>query len=193
MDEKIELSPVQAFLILLLGSRNYEPVKGKTWLQKEMFLISQNTGLKEEVYFEPHFYGPYSETVDAELENLEILGLAASKGNGEIALTEKGKEVYVTILKIASAEKLELIKEIKEELNDLNEDELLAYIYFSFPETTKEAVRFENIKHKRVKLAMNLYEKEKVSLGKAAEIAGIDIKAFMDEIRRKGLKVPLSR
>lgn len=191
MDEKMELSPVQAFLILLFGSRNYEPVKGKTWLQKEMFLIAKNSELKEEVYFEPHFYGPYSETVDTELENLEILGLAA--GNGEIALTEKGKALYAALLKIASPEKLLLIEEIKEELNDLSEDELLAYIYFGFPETTKEAVRFENIKKKRVKLAMRLYEKEKVSLGKASEIAGMDIKGFMDYLRRKGLKVALSR
>lgn len=191
MDEKVmELSPVQAFLILLLGSRNHEPVRGKTWLQKEMFLIAKNTGLKEEVYFEPHFYGPYSETVDSELENLEILGLAAE--NGEIKLTEKGKDLYAALLKIASIEKLELIEEIKEELNNLNEDELLAYIYFSFPETTKEAVRFENIEKKRVKLAMSLYEKEKVSLGKASEIAGMDIKGFMDYLRHKGLKVPLS-
>jgi len=190
MRGKMDFSPVQAFLILLLGSRNGEPVKGKTWLQKEMFLITKNTGLKEEVYFEPHFYGPYSETVDTELENLEILGLAAE--NGEIRLTGKGKEVYANLLKIASPEKLGLIGEIKEELNDLDEDELLAYIYFSYPETTKEAVRFENIKRKRVKLAVRLYAKEKVSLGKASEIAGMNIKAFMDEIRHKGLKVPLS-
>jgi predicted HTH domain antitoxin len=191
MRGKMDFSPVQAFLILLLGSRNGEPVRGKTWLQKEMFLIAKNTGLKEEVYFEPHFYGPYSETIDTELENLQILELVAE--NGEIRLTGKGKEVYANLLKIASTEKLELIKEVKEELNDLNEDELLAYIYFSFPETTKEAVRFENIERKRAQLAISLYEKEKVSLGKASEIAGMDIKAFMDEIRRKGLKVPLSR
>jgi len=190
MRGKMDFSPVQAFLILLLGSRNGEPVKGKTWLQKEMFLITKNTGLKEEVYFEPHFYGPYSETIDTELENLEILGLAAE--NGEIRLTGKGKEVYANLLKIASHEKLGLIGEIKEELNDLDEDELLAYIYFSYPETTKEAARFENIKRKRVKLAVRLYAKEKVSLGKASEIAGMNIKAFMDEIRHKGLKVPLS-
>lgn len=191
MRGKMDFSPVQAFLILLLGSRNGEPVRGKTWLQKEMFLIAKNTGLKEEVYFEPHFYGPYSETIDTELENLQILELVAE--NGEIRLTGKGKEAYANLLKIASTEKLELIKEVKEELNDLNEDELLAYIYFSFPETTKEAVRFENIERKRAQLAISLYEKEKVSLGKASEIAGMDIKAFMDEIRRKGLKVPLSR
>ena len=190
MRGKMDFSPVQAFLILLLGSRNGEPVKGKTWLQKEMFLITKNTGLKEEVYFEPHFYGPYSETIDTELENLEILGLAAE--NGEIRLTGKGKEVYANLLKIASHEKLGLIGEIKEELNDLDEDELLAYIYFSYPETTKEAARFENIKRKRVKLAVRLYAKEKVSLGKASEIAGMNIKAFTDEIRHKGLKVPLS-
>jgi len=187
----MELSPVQAFLILLLGSRNYEPVKGKTWLQKEMFLIAKNTTLKEVVLFEPHFYGPYSETIEVELENLAILGLIV--GDGEIRLTDKGEGAYSDLLKVVSREKLELIEGVKEELNDLSEDELLAYIYFSFPETTREAVRFENIKKKRVKLALNLYEKGKVSLGKASEIAGMSTKRFIDYLRAVGLEVLLSR
>jgi uncharacterized protein YwgA len=187
----MELSPVQAFLILLVGSRNSEPVKGKTWLQKEMFLITKNTSLKNELYFEPHFYGPYSETVEVELENLAILELI--KADGEIRLTHKGEEAYSDLLKVVSREKLELIEEVKEELNDLSEDELLAYIYFSFPETTKEAVRFENIKKKRIKLALNLYEKGKVSLGKASEIAGMSTKSFIDYLRDAGLEVLLSR
>ena len=190
MDGMRNLSPVQAFMILLSGGRDYEPIKGKTWLQKEMFLLTKNTRLKEEIYFEPHFYGPYSETVDIELENLEIMGMIEE--NREIRLTNVGKKVYEKLLEITSEEKLGLISEIKEELNDLTEDELLAYIYFSFPETTKEAVKLENIKKNRAKLAVNLYKKGKVSIGMAAEISGMDIKSFMDRLRTMGVKIPLS-
>ena len=55
MDGMMNLSPVQAFMILLLGGREYEPIKGKTGLQQEMFLLTKNTRLTEENYLEPHF------------------------------------------------------------------------------------------------------------------------------------------
>ena len=190
MDEEIELSPVQAFMILLAGVRNRKHIKGKTWLQKEMFLIAKNTKLKEMLDFEPHLYGPYSETVDVELENLEVMGLLEEKGN--IQLTEEGRKYYKKISEKASRQILDLISEIKEELNDLSEDELLAYIYFSFPETTEEAVRLEKIMKNRVKLAIRLYKKGKVSIGKAADIADMDVKSFMDYLRSKEIKIPLS-
>jgi predicted HTH domain antitoxin len=59
-------------------------------------------------------------------------------------------------------------------------------------ETTKEAVKLENIKKNRVKLAVNLYKKGKVSIGMAAEISGRDIKSFMDLLITMGVKIPLS-
>jgi len=190
MDEEIELSPVQAFMILLAGVRNRKHIKGKTWLQKEMFLIAKNTKLKEMLDFEPHLYGPYSETVDVELENLEVMGLLEENGNSQ--WTEEGRKYYKKISEKASRQILDLISEIKEELNDLSEDELLAYIYFGFPETTEEAVRLEKIMKNRVKLAIRLYKKGKVSIGKAADIADMDVKSFMDYLRSKEIKIPLS-
>ncbi len=190
MNEEIELSPSQAFMILLAGARNEEHIKGKTWLQKEMFLIAKNTMLKEVLDFEPHLYGPYSETVDVELENLEVMGLLEENGN--IQLTEEGRKYYKKISEKASRQILDLISEIKEELNDLSKDELLAYIYFGFPETTEEAVRLEKIMKNRVKLAIRLYKKGKVSIGKAADIADMDVKSFMGYLRSKEIKIPLS-
>ncbi len=48
-DEELDISPVQAYILLLAGARNGEPIKGKKWLQAEMYLLSKNTKLGEEV------------------------------------------------------------------------------------------------------------------------------------------------
>jgi len=51
-----DLSPLQALMLLLLNANKGEPIKGKTWLQKEMFLLVHNTGKDEIIQgaqFEP--------------------------------------------------------------------------------------------------------------------------------------------
>jgi len=78
---------------------------------------------------------------------------------------------------------------IKSELNDLTEDELLGFIYFTFPEMTIESVKFEKIKPKRMNIALSLYAKSKISLGKALEIAGMNIDTFIKEAKLKGIQI----
>jgi len=185
------LNPVQAYLILLLGAKNYEPVRGKVWLQKEMFLIVRNVEkLRDEVDYEPYFIGPYSETVDVAVEQAENMRLIKSTEEGFV-LTDLGKKIFKKLVEMARKETLELVEEVKSELNDLDEDELLAYIYFTFPEMAKESRKIEEIKKRRVPLAIRLYKKGKISLSKAAEIAGMSIKSFMDVLRKKGVLIPL--
>jgi len=185
-----ELNPFQALLLLLMGIDN-KPVKGRTWLQKEMFLIVNNIeGMGEISQYEPHHYGPYSELIEIQLENLKSYGLIFE--NKEITLTREGKLLFQELLKMSSPELLELISEIKKDLNDLTQDELLAYIYFAFPEMTKESRVIDKIRKKRLKLAISLYKKGKVSLSKAAEIAGKPLPEFMRLLRQKKMKIPLS-
>jgi len=169
------LNPVKAYLLLLLGEKNFEPIKGKLWLHKEMFLLSSNLErLKPLMDFEPYFYGPHSERVDVELDQLIKSGLVRVEGN-KIILTDIGEKVHMVLRTKTSKEKLELINEIKELLNDLSKDELLALIYFSFPKMAKDSLEIQSIKKKRRELALTLYRKGKISLAKAAEISGLSI------------------
>ena len=134
----IQLTIVQKYLILLLGALDFKPLPRKTWLQAGWFLLSQNIkNLGNEIYFESHHYGPYSELLDQELENLEILGIV--KLNNKIELTDMGRKVYNRLVGRLSPDELELIREIRSELDDLTEEELLALIYFSYPEMTRES------------------------------------------------------
>lgn len=188
------LSPLQALILLLLDANKGEPVKGKVWLQKEMFLLVHNTGKDEIIQgaqFEPHHYGPYSETIDAELDILRMMGLIEI--NRRISLKPMGRRLASKLRKIVSPEFLELVEEIKGNLNDLSEDELLAYIYFTFPNMTTESRVLERIKRKREGLAVSLYRKGKVSLSKAAQIAGMSVRDFIELLRKRRIPVELGR
>jgi len=159
-----------------------------------MFLLVHSTGKDEIIQgaqFEPHHYGPYSETIDAELDALRMMGLVEI--NKSITLKPEGKRLASKLRKIVSDEFLNIVEDIKNTLNDLSENELLAYVYFTFPDMTSESQVLDRIKSKRERLAISLYRKGKVSLSKAAHIAGMSVGNFIGLLRRHKIPVELSR
>ena len=120
--------------------------------------------------------------VDEELEQLLLNDLVEVEQN-KIKLTKIGEEVAKKIVQNLDPSSLKIIAELKEFLNDLSQDELLAFIYFSYPDMVEESIKYEQILPKRKEIALRVYKKEKVSLEKAAEIAGLSIEAFRDLLK----------
>lgn len=181
------LTDLQKIIILLISSNQNEPIRGRLWLQKEIFLISNNIKpLKEYADFEADYMGPYSEILEEEESQLELDGILETK-NYRIELSDLGKELSKTLIKnIRNKEILNIISDFKNLLNDLPEDEMLAFIYMSFPDMKQESTKYEQLKHKLKNLAIRLYKKNKISIGKASEISGIPISEFMDELKTVG-------
>lgn len=188
VNEKIEqLNEVDKFILLLLGVKNSEPVPGQIHLQKEMYLL-QNVfpQLQDETDFEPYFLGPHSEIVANEEEELQKSNLIDIHG-GQIKLTIEGKAVFQELMQQSDKKQLEKIQEFKDFLNDLSKDEILAFIYFSYPspeELEKESIEYKELLPKRKRLAISMYKKDKISAQKAAQIAGIDLEDFLKELKR---------
>ncbi len=183
------LTETQKYTLLLLSANNDEPIKGKLWYQKELFLLSRNSDeLAEQTDFEADFMGPYSESADEELQQLEYAKVVEKEGN-KLKLTELGKDIVKILEKNFSEEEKEMVEDFKSELNDLTEDELLGFIYFTFPEMTKESIKIEKIMPKRKNIALSLYAKSKISLGKALEIAEMNIDNFIKEAKSKGIQI----
>jgi len=181
------LSDAQKVSILLLSSNLFEPLRGKLWYQKELFLIAKNIPqLEEEIDFEEDFLGPYSEIADSELEQLKIENIVEK---GKLRLNAYGREIAKLLASKASEKLLQLISDIKSLLNNLTNDELLGFIYFSYPEFTTESLEFERIKKNRLPIAISLFEKRKISLGKAAEIAGVSQEELIRILGDKGISV----
>lgn len=179
-----EMSELQRSMVLLLSSSNNKPIKGNTWFQKELFLIAMNEEeVAEEASFESDMYGPFSETAKNELEDLEMDGVVIKSGN-KMWLSGLGLEIVEQIKKQTSKEKLEMIARFKELLNDLTDEEVLTFVYFTFPEFTEESAVKEKIDKNREQVAIKLYKKEKISLQKAAEIAGVPLENFVRKFRK---------
>lgn len=179
----------QVYTILLLGYDNYRPVKGKTWLQKEMFLISNNIeALEEDANFKPDFMGPYSESVDEALTRLLAYKIIESN-EAPFKLTDFGKEVFKIIKEKIAPEKLEIVSDFKVLLNDMTYNELIGFIYVSYPEFVGESVVKNKVFPKREEIALNLLRKNKVSIAKAAEIADVPLENFIQKAKRIGVVV----
>lgn len=75
-------------------------------------------------------------------------------------------------------------------LFDMELDEVTSIGFKDKEEFIKEAVNtyLAANKEKRIELAVSLYRKEKISLGRAVEIADIDYETFKKELAERGVK-----
>lgn len=178
------LNEEEKIILYSLGASNNSPINNKTKLQKMLFLISNVfPDYQELIDFEPHLFGPYSEDVEVIIEDLIRIGLVDNKGN-KYFLTKKGIDLYSHLK--PKNDLMHVIEDYKEFLNDLTNNELLTFIYVSYPEYIEESVKWDELKRRRVPIAISLLEKQKVSFSKAAQIAGLSVKEFEDTlIKRK--------
>lgn len=175
--------------IILLASADEIPIRGRTWLQKEIFLISQLVdGIREEASFEPYMMGPYSDIVEEELTQLEYMGVVSVDDN-KIVLTFSGMDIAKELKTKEAAEVLNHIKNFKEFLNDMTQDELLCYIHLAHPDMIVESVKYDKIKLKAEHILLNLVQKEKLSIGRAAELLRRDIGYVMHKLKQRGHQI----
>lgn len=179
-DEILEdMSELQKYIVMLLNAKNQEPIKGHLWFQKELFLIAKNIKeLQEEASFDSDMFGPYSENAQEQLDDLEMDEVIIKEGN-KIYLSKVGSQIAQMIERKTHKQILELIAEFKILLNDLDKDEILTFIYFTYPDLTEESLIKDKIMKKRKEVAIKLYKKGKISLQRAAELAGEPLEQFV--------------
>jgi predicted HTH domain antitoxin len=66
---------------------------------------------------------------------------------------------------------------------------MLAFVYANYPDMTEESILWSEIKQRRVQLSIVLYLKRKLSLGKAAFVAGMSQEDFLEKAKAKGATV----
>ena len=177
------LNTLGKFVVLLAGARQCEPVPGMVHLQKEMYLLQKLfPELAGQAGYEPRL-GPHSKMVREEAERLESSGLISRDGS-RFELTGDGRTAFDG-LKSEMPGELEKAEDFKELLNDLSERELMALVYFSGPVKglENEAPEYTDLARQRARLAMSMYQKDKISAQKAAQIAGMYLGDFIDDVK----------
>ena len=163
---------VQKYLILLADASGGTPIRGRTRLQKMMFMASKvRDELDRESCFGPDNYGPYSEVVNEEMEYLASIGVLLT-ANRRIGITRLGRRIAREMSKACSENTLLMIRNVKRFLNDMTTRELLGYIYAAYPETTSESAEYERIRPQIEGIMVALIRKEKITSGHAAELLG---------------------
>jgi len=186
MNMEIDVDDEEKIIIYSLGALDGTPLRSKIKLQKLLFLFSNVfESYKEILEFEPHLFGPYSETINQLLEDLEKLGIIDSDGN-KYKLTKKGFELFKKLK--PNKELMDVIGDFKQFLNDMTDDELLAFIYVSYPRFIGESAKWDKLKEIRDRLAISLLKKEKISFGKAIEISGLKASEFEKLLKKLNIK-----
>ena len=183
-----QLEKMERFFFMLLyapidGSLSV-PVQGETWLQKEMYALSRIfPDIDEDAGFEAYHYGSFSESVDEVKDQYKNSKYVIRDPRGQLQLSAKGLELAEEVWRAATLEERHAVQEVKQAYNDMGRDELLLFMYGTYPETAENSDVRERIMANRRRLALNLYKKGKVSYQKAAELAGMRLDDFMQQVK----------
>jgi uncharacterized protein YwgA len=185
MEELKMFSPLEKYVLVLLYAGG--GVKGKLWLQKEVFVLSRAfEELAEEVDFEAFGCGPYSEAVEECRNALENSGLVRGT-----SLTEEGRVIAAMLWESASKREREIIKATAEFFESLEKDELLLYICVVYPNMIEKSKEIDRILKQREKIALKMLCDGKVSLSLAAMLAMLSVEEMLEKAIKKGFN-PLS-
>ena|SRR2546422_1648946 len=182
-----KLTPIQTFSLLLARAGGGSQIRGKLWLQKEMFLLSRAIPqLGSELSYEASLKGPMSEALEWDVDQLVSVDLLHREGSAYV-ITKSGNDCARAVSRRVKPSELKAIDEVKGLLNDLSKDELLAFVYFLYPDMITESEELEDLLPKREGLAVRLFEKGKVGLEKGALVAGVDVPKFASILGKRGI------
>jgi len=168
-------------------------VRGNLWLQKEMYLLSNDVEELRNLRFDEHRLGPYSSTVESiQIQHLHSETIRQHLREGPIRLTSKGMKLVENIWKKSSESNKKVVTRIKQLLNDMTKWELISFIYSSFPTTTKNSDVVEDFHKERKDAAAKLFKRNKVSLERSANIAGISLDEFVLFLKAKKIPIIIS-
>lgn len=168
-------SEIQKHVILLALANGGEPVRGRTKLQKMMFMISYMREAVGEYGFEAGERGPYSETVSEEARYLADVGVLQE--GDEISLTGMGRRLAEKLAESEDGETVAAISRYKEMLNDLTAEEVLAYAYAAHPAMATGSPARRGIERDMEKHVMSMLKKEDhAGEGLGADGQGLDVR-----------------
>lgn len=183
-----DYNELQKFIILLTGAADNKPIKGSIKLQKILFMLSNGIDGIREGAFDAHLYGPFSKTIDQELQYLGQIGVLGNI-HGEITLTETGREIAKDMAKDdTTRDILEILTEYKETFNNLTDKELLTYVYLAYPDAAKASADYEHLRSNMEDHIISMVKKHKITAQRAAELLKKPLPYVMKRMKEEGIQ-----
>lgn len=179
-------SEAKALLLLALSmrDRNNQREMDKVHIQKTIKYF-EHMQQDNSIDFSNFLHGGVSYELQETLETFEEYGLVENVGSSrypKYALTEEGEKGAEELTKKRSEEELRRLKFAKLQLNDLNFDETLFFMYMLLPATRENSIQFERLNKKRKILVQKLFLKGRINSDIASEWLGIDKQTFLDSL-----------
>ena len=173
--------------MLLLAGADDESVRGHTMLQKMLYVLAKDIGDSDvESSFRPHDYGPYSQQVADGLDGLSKEGLV-SHVPGKIALTPAGRVAAGNAGSNLNEAEVAILRECKRFFNNMTNEQLLLYIYLSYPDMAANSRVCDSIVPRAEDIVMDMVKDEKISSGRAAEILKVPFRDILYMMKRRDL------
>ncbi len=177
----------QDWILAILYLSPDRRVRSRIHLQKALFIASQYLKrINESFEFIPYKYGPWSDQVVDVLEMLNNAGkVELEEGRGGVRLVDL--EAGEKAVRLLSQEEVKMLKEIMSLVNELDEEELLLYIYVNFGFAEKSEAIDVLRKDRRFRIAVRMLRRGVISTGMAAKLAGMPYEEFFAKLRKEGL------
>ena len=178
--------PTEDWILIALYSSPKKSYPSEIYIQKFLFLAQKY--LKDiDVEFKAYRLGPYSLDVKDGIEILINENSIRKFSDGEIKLSQKGLKRAKNLFLQLNQKERNLLTELSRFISNMSEDELLLYIYVVHGYKEKSDVINKLLK-RRVNIAINLVQKNLVSVSLAVKIAGMLLEGFIKLLRKRGIK-----
>lgn len=180
------LGSSEKVILYAIGSEGL-PIGSTVNLQKVIFLSAESVPsiLGDAFFFEAHKKGPYCKDIDETVIDLSNSGLISGDS---LNLTPKGDGVYRLIESFIKEPLKSTIDYWKEFEDGITEDELLTYVYYTFPDMVRNSEVIERVNKDKVKNILSLVKKGKISAEKGSEILDMDYYEFEDFLRENKIR-----
>ena len=177
---------VHELAIMLAHACDDSPVQDNIKLQNLMFMLSSTYEKEVKMGFHPGMDGPYSDIVEREVRHLGDRGILSIENN-KTQLTAAGREVAKCLAE-KEPDVFGRIGRYKEMFNDMDTDEILTYVWRSYPSSVPRAL-VDRLKPDLEKHVLSMLRKKKIGSGKAADLLGKRVKYVIDWAYKNGIYV----
>ncbi len=169
-------------LVLSLEDRTKKREMDNMHIQKVVRFFEYLTQ-RNDIDYANYNYGTVSEDIDENLESLQEYGYVEEE-NGVYALTQEGNQCIKDLTEVFGEEDLRKLGFAKKQLNNLEFEELLFFMYKLIPQSVENSTVYAKLERKRLPLTISLFKKGCINSNTAAEWLCMSEKEFLDYLAK---------
>lgn len=174
--DEIVLDQVDVIVLCAIGADG-KPVNSRTKLQNILFIYSEYVPMMSHLLdYYPGESGPKSSKVEKSYEKLIKCNMI--QNDDTLSIGYQARDAFDKIIELVGVENMKYLIEIKDFINSMERDEMLAYIYTKYPKISSQSVNFTDIIENNEYHITGLASKGIISGRLGAHLLGLEYRDF---------------